>query len=290
LSIIVGIPGAGHFRPGVDQERDLAARTRRWATCLAEGLGQEVGAIDLALAPYAHHLHGDSPFMQGTGGSDVEALTEDATSMLIHWLAALDLPPVTAHGRLTVPLRHALEMVAKRYDLDGRLTRLFVSVFFRELAAYLHDQPSSRRQAIHDEVATTIRTNRPRVLIAHSLGTVVAFETLHKHPDLGIHTLITLGSPLALQHAVFQRLSPGPVDGVAIRPPGIVRWINVSDHGDPVTIARPMKKFFPGIDLDVAESIGLFDFHHATNYLRCAAVAVAIEPFLRAQGGMPTDT
>jgi pimeloyl-ACP methyl ester carboxylesterase len=286
LSIIVGIPGAGHFRPGVDQERDLVARTRRWATCLAEGLGQDVAAIDLALAPYAHHLHGDTPFLQGTGASDVEALPEDATSMLIDWLEALDLPPVTAHGRLTVPLRHALEMVAKRYDLDGRLTRLFVSVFFRELAAYLHDQNSSRRQAIHDEVAATIRTNRPRVLIAHSLGTVVAFETLHKHPDLGIHTLITLGSPLALQHAVFQRLSPSPVDGVATRPPSVARWINVSDHGDPVTIPRPMKKFFPDIDLDVEESIGLFDFHHATNYLRCAAVAIAIEPFLRAEEGV----
>lgn len=288
LSIIVGIPGAGHFRPGVDQELDLAARRGRWAACLAEGLGQDFASLDLVIAPYAHHLHVKGLLRQGSDTEGFEHLNEDATGMLRDWLTALDLPPVTAHGRMTVPLRHAVEMVAKHYDLDGRLTKLFISVFFRELAAYL-DRNSSRRQVICEEVAGVIRANRPQVLIAHSLGTVVAFETLHRYPDLSVHTLITLGSPLALQHAVFQRLTPAPVGGVAVRPPGVVRWINISDRGDVVAIPRPMKRFFPEIDLDVGESIGLFDFHHATNYLRCAAIAVAVEPFLRANPMEPTD-
>ena len=34
--------------------------------------------------------------------------------------------------------------------------------------------------------------------MAHVLGTVVAYEALHAHPDLHVYLLVTLASPLAL--------------------------------------------------------------------------------------------
>ena len=34
--------------------------------------------------------------------------------------------------------------------------------------------------------------------MAHFLGTAVAYEALHAHPDLHVYLLVTLGSPLAL--------------------------------------------------------------------------------------------
>jgi hypothetical protein len=34
--------------------------------------------------------------------------------------------------------------------------------------------------------------------MAHFLGTVVASEALHPHPDLHVYLLVTLGLPLAL--------------------------------------------------------------------------------------------
>ena len=37
--------------------------------------------------------------------------------------------------------------------------------------------------------------------MAHFLGTVVAYEALHVHPDLHVYLLVTLGSPLALPGA-----------------------------------------------------------------------------------------
>ena len=47
--------------------------------------------------------------------------------------------------------------------------------------------------------------------MAHFLGTVVAYEALHAHPDLHVHLLVTLGSPLALprrrQGAFMKRAS-----------------------------------------------------------------------------------
>ena len=47
--------------------------------------------------------------------------------------------------------------------------------------------------------------------MAHSLGTVVAYEALHAHPGLHVYLLVTLGSPLALprrrQGAFLKRAS-----------------------------------------------------------------------------------
>ena len=47
--------------------------------------------------------------------------------------------------------------------------------------------------------------------MAHFLGTVVACEALHAHPDLHVYLLVTPGSPLALprrrQGAFLKRAS-----------------------------------------------------------------------------------
>ena len=37
--------------------------------------------------------------------------------------------------------------------------------------------------------------------MAHFMGTVVAYEALHAHPDLHVYLLVTPGSPLALPGA-----------------------------------------------------------------------------------------
>ncbi|MFE3279686.1 hypothetical protein [Nocardia sp. NPDC059239] len=57
-----------------------------------------------------------------------------------------------------------------------------------------------------------------RLVIGHSLGSVVAYEALHRsnHPA----TFITLGSPLALQGVIYDRLRPQPPQV----PPSVTRW------------------------------------------------------------------
>ena len=55
-----------------------------------------------------------------------------------------------------------------------------------------------------------------RVVVAHSLGSVVAYETLCAHPEFPVRTLITLGSPLGTP-ALLPRLVP-PVR------PGSAQW------------------------------------------------------------------
>jgi hypothetical protein len=77
-------------------------------------------------------------------------------------------------------------------------------------------------------VADTIAARGARVVLAHSLGSVVAYETLWARPDLEVELLITLGSPLAPPDVVFDRLDPAPRNGKGRRPPGVRRWINVA--------------------------------------------------------------
>ena len=162
-----------------------------------------------------------------------------------------------------MPLRHAVTAAADRFSLNGRLTKLFVAVCFPEVARYLAADDAPARAQAREHVATTIAERRARVVIAHSLGTVVAYEALHAHPDLEVDLLVTLGSPLALPGAVFHRLQPRPSAGTGLRPANVRRWVNISDHGDPIAILRPFKTYFPGVDLDLTESVGLFDFHRA---------------------------
>ena len=56
-----------------------------------------------------------------------------------------------------------------------------------------------------------------RVLVAHSLGTVLSYAALAAHDDWPVHTFVTLGSPLAVP-MVFDGLEPAPVDGRGVWP------------------------------------------------------------------------
>lgn len=117
-------------------------------------------------------------------------------------------------------------------------------------------------------------------MIAHSLGSVVTYETLWGRRELEIDLLITLGSPLALPDVVFPKLHPAPEHGKGRRPPGVRRWINIADPGDFIAIPRGLARFFDGIDTDLTTPIGVFDTHKVTGYLCCTTTAAALATLL----------
>jgi hypothetical protein len=271
MTAIVGVHGVGNYLPGQPADKVAAHRSADWAASVAAGLGIRPDALDLTVAYYAPLLHAGQPAAQAAAldpDRALDTLDPDTQALARSWIQALDLPEVTVQGRLAVPLRHAVAAAADRFSLNGRLTKLFVAVCFPEVARYLAADDAPARAQAREQVATTIADRQARVVIAHSLGTVVAYEALHAHPDLQVDLLVTLGSPLALPDAIFHRLQPRPA-GTGLRPANVRRWVNVSDHGDPVAILRPFKTYFPGVDLDLTESVGLFDFHRAARYLAC---------------------
>ena len=97
-------------------------------------------------------------------------------------------------------------------------------------------------------------------MVAHSLGSVVTWETLWANPDLEpIDLLITIGSPLALPHVVYQKLTPNPtLGGKAARPPQVRRWANLPDPGDLIAILRPLSAYFD-VDVELQPVIGAFE-------------------------------
>ena len=145
-----------------------------------------------------------------TAGSD-DGLTDVADRLADEGLAAID-----AIGAKVAALDHS------------RSTQL--------LARYFTDQ--AVRDQVIDRVDRCLDSST-RVVVAHSMGTVVAYEALSRRPDLDIAAFVTLGSPLGAQGMVFEMLQPAPVDGVGSVPACVRRWTNVSAQGDLATLAAP---------------------------------------------------
>jgi len=122
---------------------------------------------------------------------------------------------------------------------------------------------------------------RTKVIIGHSLGSVVAYEVAHSL-DQALPLLITLGSPLGLQSIVYQRLRPQPPGF----PSAVRQWVNVADKDDLVAAEPDLIPFF-GSDLpDGATFDGAFtadngsDPHNAEFYLGKKKIAEVLRSAL----------
>jgi hypothetical protein len=140
-------------------------------------------------------------------------------------------------GFIAVPkiLQPLVRHLSRRFD--ARLVLPFLSVL-RQVRLYQQDDALAEQ--IRNRVLSTIGDGCP-VLLGHSLGSVVAFETLALHPDLAVDTLVTCGSPLSMRTvADGLRGRPGPG-----RLPGqIRRWVNIYDPADPVAGAGAVSRLW----------------------------------------------
>ncbi len=87
------------------------------------------------------------------------------------------------------------------------------------------------------------------VIIAHSLGSVIAFDYVfcfrdkcRLDPTVNIKALITMGSPLPLFTSAM-----GHPDSDLILPPNVNKWVNIISKND--GIARSLKPFFKNIPI-----------------------------------------
>lgn len=104
-----------------------------------------------------------------------------------------------------------------------------------QVGRYLDDD-ARRAAVLHRACAVILRAQSPRVVIAHSLGSVVAWDLL-ADPRIEIDLLITVGSPLA--HSSIQALSTSfPYHRVGA-------WLNVVHLLDPVPAGRGLRDAFP---------------------------------------------
>jgi pimeloyl-ACP methyl ester carboxylesterase len=160
--------------------------------------------------------------------------------------------------------------VAERSARSPEFLEKAVRGFAPEVTRYLH---TPNRTRVRDRVIRQLTAQRPSIVIAHSLGSVVAYEALHHAPDAKVELLLTLGSPLALPGAVFEQLDPAPVSGRGTRPPNVARWVNVADRGDVIAIPKgALAQRFDGVEQLPDISIAPLWPHGVLDYLRHPAV------------------
>ncbi|GAA0398326.1 hypothetical protein GCM10009530_57500 [Microbispora corallina] len=277
MTTIVGVHGIGkyHYYEDAGGSAGGAAETMRlkWNGYLHKGLtGQTAGKAPdyfAEVAYYAHHLH--------TGPvKPPRQMDPPAKLVFADWAGQLDGRVRGVAGESLTGLAHRLaEWLVTRF---GPEAVRFARDFCPEVATYLGG--GDPRTRARDAVADTIRRRGPEVVVAHSLGSVVAYEAFWAHPDLSADLLITLGSPLGMRNVVFERLVPVPVKGRGARPPGVRRWINIADKDDIAAIPDALRPCFEGVERDVSCNIDWLDFHTVRNYLGCAAANVFLKPYV----------
>lgn len=290
LTPIVGVHGIwnyGHFRNSSQILSEAAEAVGvQWAGWLAQGLDKGAGIAvpaRLPVAYYADCLNLGIPM----GVDDPEHLGPFERQIFVELVERLRRAGLPEGSPEPLPLgfpgsRYIVRQPVKWLtENHGALAVRVISALARELGVYFGADHVSRRTGARDRVAAAIRRNRPRVLLAHSLGSVVAYETLFAHPDLSVEVLVTLGSPLGIPGVVFDRLEPRP-DGRGARPANVRTWINISDRADPVAIpSGRLGDRFDGVDQDYPEeSIHWIDMHLARNYLGCSRLARVLLPLL----------
>ncbi|MGA5417963.1 alpha/beta hydrolase [Streptomyces pseudogriseolus] len=136
-------------------------------------------------------------------------------------------------------------------------------------------------ERIRDRILAPLGDGRPAVVIAHSLGSVVALECLHHHSG-SVPLLVTLGSPLGMRTVVRPRLRPQP----PATPDCVRRWLNYWDRDDLIAprpwLERDMLPSSTGCLPESArvDSDGIW-VHTATKYLAQASVAGPVVEALR---------
>jgi pimeloyl-ACP methyl ester carboxylesterase len=208
--------------------------------------------------PAGRHLAGND---QPIRAADLDEFEQD---LLAAWWteAARTDPAVVAPDARTLAVRTPNGVQRGLRALSG--SRFFAALGERALLGDLRQvrdyfqRPEIRHEA-RQRVAAAVGADT-RVLVGHSLGSVVAYEALCANPEWSVRTLVTLGSPLGIPNLIFDRLDPAPAPAPSAEPrgrwPGKGRsWANVADKADVVALVKDLRAGFgPGVDCWVVDN------------------------------------
>lgn len=173
-----------------------------------------------------------------------------------------------------------------------------VSMSVDETNRYFHNGDNIAcqiRELLKEQLRAALLSNEKILLIGHSLGSVIAYDTLWElshleHLPVKIDMFLTLGSPLGLKY-VQNRLMGHQRKGIRKYPTNIRHWVNIASVGDGVALEKSLSESFKEMrTLNVAESIedhceGIYNFfrneeglnsHRSYGYLVNPAVGKVI--------------
>jgi hypothetical protein len=251
MAVVVGIHGiAQQFRGGY-QLGDV------WFNGIRDGLvaadhAQVAGSLtpgDARVAFFGDLFRGPGTMAAGEprySAADVQAGVE--RDLLAVWYEAAVAhepalaPPEGAMG----PGQAAVQVMLNRVSRSKTFTRVAERAFIgnlKQVNAFLTDP--GVKQNVLGRVREQV-SGDTRVVIGHSLGSVVAYEYLCRDRPGSVELLVTLGCPLGIANVVFDRLTPPPSGGVGAWPGGVAGWVNVADPDDIVALRKDLAPLFPG--------------------------------------------
>jgi hypothetical protein len=257
MAAIVGIHGiAQEFKGGFqltsvwyDAIRDglVAAGHQARADALAKD-DLWVAFFGILFRPPEAMAVGDPPF---TAADVRPGLERDLLTEMYRAAVAQDAslsPPSGAMGPGKEGVQVMLARLLRSRTFANVAQRAFIGDL-KQVSQFLSNQEVKERvlARVRDKV-----DGSTRVLIGHSLGSVVAYEYLCRDRPPSVELLITLGSPLGIPNLVFDRLTPRPSDGNGAWPGTIAKWVNVADRDDIVALRKDLAPLFPGTAADQA--------------------------------------
>lgn len=261
---IVYVPGKNP-KPEPAQHRELLWRTlvegvRRTDRAVADTLRSSHAQFHLASWNYTYYQRYkdatiDIPWIDsvihkhGPTAQDIE----DANSWNI-WLT-----------RLLLTIGDHVPLLIRLLPQEVRSTANEISRYFDNS----DDVASKVRGILKQELLPMLEHQDDVLLIGHSLGSVIAYDTLWElSRQQGVNgkvDFLTLGSPLGM-HYIRRRLLGINGRGEKSYPRLIRRWINLSAEGDVVALNRNFNEsFHPMLEQGLVESIedhshGIYNF------------------------------
>lgn len=261
------------------------------AAAVADGVQLATGKALLDVSEVAIAFYGDWFRPPGSKGEEyltADDITDDYEVRLLMkiWEAAADREPDrvespgTADSKVPVPVsvQRALDALSHSRHLAG-IAEQFLLGTLRQVRRYF-GEPALRSGA-QARLAELI-TPETRVIIGHSLGSVVGYEALCATPGWPVRSLITLGSPLGIRNLVYDRLVPKPAGGRGVWPKPLRSWTNVCDRYDVVALVKELAPLFPagGSEINDQSVHNGWKAHQLGRYLTATETGSAVAEVL----------
>jgi hypothetical protein len=194
----------------------------RWLPALRDGLWHhdvEIDDADVAVAFYGDLFRRDPEAADDAGWEAARAGVADMLTRL------------APEGAL-----EALGQAANEAVFDRTVDMVTTMTTNPELRAQARER---LRRVVDDDC---------RVIVGHSLGSVVSYNALVDNPGWPARMLVTLGSPLGSPMVFGSLVQPGP-DGLGPWPGSVARWVNVAAVGDRAAqVARLAEAYGPKVE------------------------------------------
>lgn len=220
-------------KPDAETHRDallrcLLAGIRRTDTEVAEEIGRHPECFDIV--SWTYNFYGEQRDFALDAASVTDVIEQRSASRL-------DINEATSTIRRLARWLYTLGDLLP--FLIPHVANERMELHLRDLRRYCRNEneiAEHARQMLKIPLRAASEAKRPILLLAHSMGSVIAFEALRQtsHDDgpvVAVDLLLTMGSPLG-QRYIQKRMEGHDQAGILKWPNNIRRWINLSAVGD----------------------------------------------------------